>query len=182
MSWWKIPTLPDKAQPTFLLVYSVGSIRAKLFANSPIEWNRLSAFQDVTLRLIARRLLPLGADDVQFQGERENHLSTLPPPEAPRRFHLYASPLNMGAEDLTCELALLFPAIRITTRIQELDGCEVMLIYLNSRTWTVGKRGELAREISLAMQCGVGLLLAHEMPGIDPPEWRGACEVWRSTV
>ena len=29
-----------------------------LFQNEPIEWNRLAAFQDVTLRLIAERMLP----------------------------------------------------------------------------------------------------------------------------
>merc|ERR1719424_2605387 len=33
---------------------------AALFAEPPIEWNRIGAFQDVTMRLIARRLLPAG--------------------------------------------------------------------------------------------------------------------------
>ena len=33
----------------------------RLFAEEPIEWNRIGHFQAVTLRLIAERLLPHGA-------------------------------------------------------------------------------------------------------------------------
>ena len=37
-----------------------------LFAESPIEWNRIGAFQDVTMRLIAERLLPESARSTTY--------------------------------------------------------------------------------------------------------------------
>lgn len=38
-----------------------------LFRHPPIEWNRISAFQDVTLRLLATRLLPPDTGEVYVQ-------------------------------------------------------------------------------------------------------------------
>ena len=46
-----------------------GQLAAALFAKEPIEWNRLGVFQDVTLRLIAERLLPDGLGPTRVQGE-----------------------------------------------------------------------------------------------------------------
>jgi membrane protease YdiL (CAAX protease family) len=40
-----------------------------LFAREPIEWNRIGAFQDVTMRLIAERLLPDGHRPTYVEGE-----------------------------------------------------------------------------------------------------------------
>ena len=34
------------------------ALHAMLFHREPIEWNRIGHFQDITLRLIAERLLP----------------------------------------------------------------------------------------------------------------------------
>ena len=77
-----------------------------LFANEPIEWNRLGAFQDVTLRLIAERLLPERRCATYVHGELLSHpMPTLPPPRAGRRFHAYCDVHNVGAA------ALLRPAL-----------------------------------------------------------------------
>ena len=40
-----------------------------LFAREPIEWNRIGVFQDITMRLVAQRLLPEGHTPLQGLGE-----------------------------------------------------------------------------------------------------------------
>lgn len=69
-----------------------------LFASIPIEWNRIGAFQDITLRLIAEWLMPYGdalakkqkapARSVFVKGEFANQKPLLKPPTKP--FHLCA--------------------------------------------------------------------------------------------
>lgn len=54
----------------------------------------------------------------------------------------------------------------MTTDTDRLAQCEHLLLYLNSQTWTRGDRSEAFAEIvRRAMDLGVHLLLAHEMPG-----------------
>ena len=43
-----------------------------LLRGEPIEWARLSAFQDVTMRKIAARILSLSADATYVEGEMVN--------------------------------------------------------------------------------------------------------------
>ena len=49
--------------------------------SEPIEWNRLSPHQDVTIRLIAQRLLPPGSGEMRLDGARRVRRERL----APRR-------------------------------------------------------------------------------------------------
>jgi len=50
--------------------------------------------------------------------------------------------------------------------VDKLGSCAAMLVYLTARTWTSGEASvKLAEEVSAAMQGGVQLVLAHEMPG-----------------
>ena len=51
-----------------------------LFSQDPIEWNRIGAFQDVTLRLIAERVLPPEHGLTYLSGELVHHIVSLPPP------------------------------------------------------------------------------------------------------
>ena len=77
-----------------------------LFAGDPIEWNRIGAFQDVTLRLIAERMLPPQHGKVYLSGELVHDHVDLPSPSSRgKTFHLYVSPHNAGAMDFVDELS-----------------------------------------------------------------------------
>jgi hypothetical protein len=66
-----------------------------LFEDAPIEWNRIGAFQDVTLRLIAERMLPKVHGKTYLSGELVHHHVELPPPSSRGyRFHLYVSQVS----------------------------------------------------------------------------------------
>lgn len=69
----------------------------ELFATKYIEWNRIGCFQDVTMRLIAVRLLPEKAGAVYVQGEIVHKKPALKKPATGKRFHVYCSQLNGGA-------------------------------------------------------------------------------------
>ena len=77
-----------------------------LFAEEPIEWNRSSAFQDVSMRLISERVLrataPENQQPVYLQGEVEKQRVKLRAPL--HKFHLYCSSHNIGAVQLADEL------------------------------------------------------------------------------
>ena len=67
-------------------------------AYPPIEWNRIGLFQDVTMRLIAERLLPDASDKMYVDGELiSQKLRPLMPPSHGRTHHVYCSPHNPGA-------------------------------------------------------------------------------------
>jgi len=52
-----------------------------------------------------------------------------------------------------------------------------MLVYLTAQTWTRGKlSAQLGAEVLQAMDLGVHLLLAHEMPGVGGQEARSGCD------
>lgn len=200
-----------------------------LFQGGSIEWNRLSAFQDVTMRLIAEKMLPYNTP-VYVQGELVNKGVDLP--VARGAYHVYASSANEGSTAFMTELAkrqrwslvssrsthargekslkgaptlvassrspgadenvqIDFNAmeqlqtrvvrwlrgstatrhLRVSSKLDELQECDHMLVYLNLKTWTSGaKSNELAAEVRMAMTMGVHLLLVHEMPG----EWQTA--------
>ena len=143
-------------------------------------------FQDVTMRLIAERLLPIELQGATFlQGEVAHVRNTrLPSPRRGFTFHVYCSPLIEGTNALMQELVQAFVEptetlsgsfknlqepvkVQTTERLCDLPDCECFLVYLNSLTWTSGERSTaFAAEVKEAMRLGVRLLLAHEMPGI----------------
>jgi len=172
-----------------------------LFASEPIEWNRIGHFQDVTMRLIAERLLPDAAGatyvDKEIVSQRLKPLAT---PE--KAFHIYCSALNPGAAELmnevshkqgfTMQLDGALPerargmtrgtaakpnALHVTTEAAKLSECDHMLLYLTSQTWTRPvESAQLCAELMEAMDCGVHVLLAHEMPGEGGQAARDGCE------
>lgn len=78
----------------------------ELFAAEPIEWNRIGFFQDVTMRLIATRMLPPNSGRTYVQGELiSKKPAPLKPPSDGHAFHVYCSALNPGARELLDELA-----------------------------------------------------------------------------
>jgi len=98
------------------------TLYAHLFAHEPIEWNRIGHFQDVTMRLIAERLLLHGCGlEKQFTPRPGEHeagwqgstyvdrelisMPVRPLPPALGTFHVYCSNLNPGAMTLMTEVA-----------------------------------------------------------------------------
>ena len=80
-----------------------------LVAQEVVEWNRIGAFQDVTLRLIAERILIADTSrqpppSVYVQGELANQTPQLLPPAAGHVHHVYCSPHNFGAHALMREV------------------------------------------------------------------------------
>lgn len=83
-------------------------LHAALFTNAPIEWNRLGAFQDVTMRLIAELVLPSVSEGSTFvQGELANQRPSLPNPLLGDAdgFHILCSDQNAGALTFLVEFA-----------------------------------------------------------------------------
>ena len=182
-----------------------------LFAQAPIEWNRIGHFQDVTLRLIAERVLL----DPQMIGntyvDRELASRTAEPLPAPgAEFHVYCSSLNPGALELMAELArerafelverrksnavpevltkrryrlstrrsaqVPTNVLHVATNAEQMASCDCVLLYLTSQTWTRVESAALGAEMLEAMNGGMRILLAHEMPGIGGQEKRFGCE------
>ena len=159
---------------------SRGELVAALFAREPIEWNRIGVFQDITMRLIAERVLPRALEGTTLlQGEAiSTKVARLPPPRAGCEKHVYCSSLVPGGEDLLAEVAVACGfELEVTSAVGDLPTCECMLCYLTSRTWRSGDSSEaFAEELMSAMDLGVRILLAHEMPGVGGQELRHACE------
>ena len=195
---------------------------AALFASEAIEWNRIVAFQDVTMRLIAERLLNAQREVLQAISSKSFRGSVVgsfkgtaeaPEPErvfvqdelsrrktelllpASGGFHVYVSDHNPGAVELMLELATRLEMqltetaaftetssqqagtrqLHVTRSLSNLQACDHILVCLNDLTWT--RRNEsaaFAAEVAQAMESGVNLLLAHEMPGIGQ-EGRHPC-------
>ena len=104
-------------------VASGEEIAAALFDGQDlIEWNRLSAFQDVSMRLIAKRLL-IDDKEVYLQGEAAYSLPKALPLTYKRKFHLYASPYHPRAAALCEELAKVHKDIEWTQDFQQVSHC-----------------------------------------------------------
>ena len=154
-----------------------------LFSTETIEWNRIGHFQDVTMRLIAERLLPDAAGTTYVDRELiSRRPKPLPPPKA--RFHVYCSAHNPGAAELMDEICrhcgFTDPRgngmLLVTTDAADMLVCDHMLLYLCGSTWTRGDAASaaLSAELVRCMDHDVHILLEHEMPGSDGK--RDACE------
>jgi len=168
------------------------ALHAALFTSEPIEWNRIGHFQDVTMRLIAERLLPDAAGSTYVDREIVNQ--TLKPLLQPNKsFHVYCSALNPGSTEVMAEVsrehgfsmqlenpahhAKLTDALHVTTDAAKLPNCDHMLLYLTSQTWTRGEASAtLGSELMMAMSLDIHVLVVHEMPGGGGQEARFGCE------
>jgi hypothetical protein len=173
--------IPDLTLPSGQQVVDV------LFASTPIVWYRLSDPQDISMRLIAERLVPgfthlYGEKYVQDELERKFSSSKLElaPFVVGRRFHLFVSEHNPGACGVAEELHRLDPRIKYTTRMEELDDCEHMMVLLSETTWGWGaETNAFASEVVEAMRRGVHRFLIHEVPGARLNDERHSCEFER---
>ena len=154
---------------------------AALFKQEPIVWERVGVFQDVSLRLLAERLLDEGLQGATYLPyELTRQRVRLPPPRGRRRFHLFCCADNAGADELTGELGASFrqgQKLEVTSNVSEVAACERALLYLNGKTWTSGDASvAIARAVEAAMDAGVELLLAHETVGERSQESRHGVE------
>ena len=69
------------------------------------------------------------------------------------------------------------PKLALTSDVEQLCGCDHIILYLTSQTWTRGEASEaLGRELMRAMDLNVNVLLVHEMAGMGGQEARFGCE------
>lgn len=169
-----------------------------LFSSDPISWNRIGHFQDVTMRVIAERMLSLdpGTTFVDRELVSRDHTPLASPSIGDSRvkYHVYCSDFNPGAaglmkefaDQMTIELLMDAPdvevdtteadVLRATTAFCNMLECQHFLLYLTSETWTSGDLSQrLVEEIHAAMDRGVHILLAHEMYDLDQESHHG-CE------
>ena len=147
-----------------------------IFKSDTIYWYAVADAQDVSMRLIAERLLPeeKRSFTCYMEGEAAYQYKQQPVRCAPLRdgrlYHLYCSKQNPGAVAVGEELKELAPDMEWTCDSTQLTQSDRMLVLLHKQTWSDG----VAREVAAAMRMGVSLLLLHEVNGKDG-ELRHAC-------
>jgi len=169
---------------------SARQITSELFKMPAIVWYRLSDLQDVSMRMIAERMLldspklpgtaSFGSSSVdnrntyrqvayvqdELAHRMRNQQILLTPLSMGCNFHIYCSGHNHGAIDVMNELVSWCPALKYTTRIDQICECEHMLVLLTDKTWMSGEASEnFAHDVWAAMLTGVHRFLVHEVPG-----------------
>ena len=168
--WRGEPTWPENAK--YDALPTVAEIKAALFKERPIEWNTITIFRDVTMRLIAERVLGLSdgtcypEGTCYLQGEMERTQVNVQKPSHERGFHFYSSQYNASANVLVAELMDVIgnDKLLVTHDYDQLDSCDHFLLHLTDQTWAGEASAQLAREVCNAMRKGVHLLCAHEFP------------------
>lgn len=156
-SWGDTGMVPPTAQEIFDTLFSL---------NEPIEYNRLSPFQNQTLLLIAERTLARDQKPAFVPACLILQRKLPPPPKG--GFHLYISPHNLGAAELIAEVMKAQPQMAemlTTSDASRLCDCRHALLYLTARTWTSGEQTTEAfeRDVRAAMQLGTHLISANEV-------------------
>ena len=105
-----------------------------VFKQPPLEWSRLTPFQDRTMVLMCRGLLPEAERDIYLQGALSFTL-----PKGHISVKIYCSPHNLGARELAVELNGIWP--RLLEFEDNVGTCDHMLIFLTpSHGWTTLRR------------------------------------------
>eukprot|EP00966_Prymnesium_polylepis_P088336 2044230-Prymnesium_polylepis.1 len=146
-----------------------------LFKSPPLEWSRVTPFQDRTMVLMCRRLVPEAEKrEIYLQGASSFKL-----PKGHFTVKVYCSSHNPGAKELADELNEMWPGLLQVANIDswsDMTSCDHMLVYLNALTWT-HKPESFASDIREAMRAGVHLQPCHEFPSVlDPRSLRHALE------
>lgn len=183
-TWAKEWGMPDLKMPTGKEIVDA------LFESPPIVWFRLTDFQDVTMRLIAERIVfpeaRHGYDDKYKQrayldGERSAPTSQeaiiLPTLREGREYHLYCSERNGPACDLAKYLKdKMLPDLMWTSDPSKIEACEHIQVHLTNQTWTRGEESEaFVAEVATAMRAGIHRMLVHEVPSARERDHRHAC-------
>eukprot|EP00966_Prymnesium_polylepis_P009055 208727-Prymnesium_polylepis.1 len=149
-------------------------IRVALFKQPPLEWSRITAFQDRTMVLMCKQLLPEAERrDIYLQGASSFKL-----PKGYIAVKVYCSPHNPGARELADELNGMWPGLLQVSNVQpwsSLGACDHMFVYLNALTWTHNPE-TFAAEVREAMRAGLHLQPCHKFPSVLDPGLRHALE------
>eukprot|EP00966_Prymnesium_polylepis_P334230 7389617-Prymnesium_polylepis.1 len=129
-----------------------------LFKQPPLEWARITPFQDRTMVLACRRLLPEAKRNIYLQGSAS---FVLPKKHTPVK--VYCSRHNPGSAEMASEMNLEWRGL--LEIVDSLGECDHMLVYLNALTWTHEPEA-FAAEIREAMIQGVHLQPCHEYPSV----------------
>ena len=155
-------------------------MRAAMFESAPIVWFRLSDLQDVTMRLIAERLLcaadcrtkkgpasmPCYDEDydakVYIKGEIAARFGKEPQCKLREQtIRLYCSGFNPGASELvTNELRSVAPRMVLSS---SLEDAALFVVYMTSETWKGEHSDQMAAVVETALDSSKKLLLVHEM-------------------
>ena len=157
-------------------VPTAADIRNALFKQPPLEWSRLTSFQDRTMVLMCQRLLPDANQNIYLQGAASFKL-----PKGHLPVRVYCSPHNPGARELAEELNGIWPGLLQVANIlslSDLSACDHMLVYLNALTWTHNPE-TFAAELREAMRVGLHLQSCHEFPSSLDPGSRHALDFSR---
>lgn len=142
-----------------------------------ISWYRVQAFQDVSVRRLAREILYLeaadnglaeGGEGVYHPREVTRQPIRLIPPADGKAFHVYAPNLP-GCAELVDEVARYAwstnnASLAICIDPNRMTDCNHFFLYLNARTHdeTLPHRAALYRELEVALNQGMHILLVHE--------------------
>ena len=155
----------------------------------------MASARHATVRAMTRRrgattevtsLSSCDAGEIYMQGEAATGKIALPPPLKGRKYHLFCSPFNAGAQAFAEELkvAPVFvttgnkasATLTYTADVTELAACDHMLVLLDGRTFTSGgDTANFIEHVHEAMRVGVHLNCIHEFPSVVGPP-RHECE------
>jgi len=166
-------------------------MRAAIFSgHTPIAWHRISHFQNLTLKLIATKMLSSGPRYSELKVlSKVKELVLIQPGELnvsklalPELLVLWCSAGNPGAADIATELVSSMAsdddAIRVVNSMPDVQALKddgesaIMLLYLNKDTWV--RQGEvLERDVRAArkLQPGLKIVMVHEND-----KEKGGCE------
>ena len=149
-----------------------------------IEWHRVQAYQDVSLKLILQEVLQdlafQRANDKVFLHREVVREPLLPmPPLSKERYHLFVSPHNVGALAMVKLLHAYrssrptthgrfqdrrMPSvqIKVTSDPKQMTCALHYLCYLNADTHTNSASAEFHAELERALRANMHILLVHE--------------------
>ena len=144
-------------------------IAASLFAKDAIEWNRLTAFQQVSLRLIAERLLP---EHQQGRVYVQCELGSRPPPAPPltrdRLYHFYCSKYNIGAQNVAIELQNIVQGdTRLSKRRMPISASSLPLSRNSSSIRNSSRSSSRGRQPSTSDPIEKAIQFTNDINGLD---------------
>ena len=136
-----------------------------------LEWNRVRDLADITFQLLVERILPAQARQATYvEGSIMMHKLTPATLAHGGECHVYCSMHNQGAEQLVNDAlhacGQAGHGIKVCTDPVQIAMCAKFVLYLDGRTWNGDELSakKLAEEVEQAVEAGLKLCLAHEVP------------------
>ena len=133
-------------------------------------------FADLTFQLLAEHILPAHVcKNVYIEDDLTAFKLGVPKLDPGKEYHLYCSIYNQGAEQLVNDALAVCGqtsrGVRVCTDPAQISKCSKFFLYLDGCTWSSGesRTRQLTEEVEQAMDAGIPLSLAHEVPMFDFP-------------